>query len=58
MIESEVHSELCQTSKMESFTEVVNGFKKTSIFKGNSILLRIYSNYTQRGLFIAEHLNQ
>ena len=38
MIESEVHSELCQTSKMESFTEVVNGFKRTSIFKGNSIL--------------------
>ena len=38
MTESEVHSELSQTSKMESFTEKVNDFKKTSIFKGNCIL--------------------
>ena len=37
MIESEAHSELCQTSKVESFAKIVNGFKKIIIFKRNSI---------------------
>ena len=38
MIESEVHSKLCQTSKVESFVKIVNGFKKITILKRNSIL--------------------
>ena len=38
MIESEVYSELCQTSKVESFAKIVNGFKNITIFKRNSIL--------------------
>ena len=38
MIESQTYSELCQTSKMESFAEIVNGFKKITTFKRNSIL--------------------
>ena len=67
MIESEAYSELCQTSKVESFAKIVNGFKKITIFKRNSVveifsilnmLLRIYSNYIQRALSIAEHSNQ
>ena len=67
MIESEAYSELCQTSKVESFAKIVNGFKKITIFKRNSVveifsilnmLLRIYSNYIQRVLSIAEHSNQ
>ena len=37
MIESEACSELCQTSKVESFAKIVNGLKKVSIFKRNSI---------------------
>ena len=37
MIESEAYSELCQTSKVESFAKIVNGFKKITIFKRNSI---------------------
>ena len=38
MIESEAYSELCQTSKVEYFAEIVNGFKKITIFKRNSVL--------------------
>ena len=38
MIESEVYSELCQTSKVESFAKIVNGFKKITNFKRNSII--------------------
>ena len=38
MIESEAHSKLSQTSKMESFVKIVNGFKKITIFKTNSVL--------------------
>ena len=38
MIESEAYSELCQTSKVESFAEIVNSFKKITIFKRNSVL--------------------
>ena len=38
MIESEAYSELCQISKVESFTKIVNGFKKIIIFKRNSVL--------------------
>ena len=69
MIESEAYSEHCQTSKVESFAKIVNGFKKVTIFKRNSILeiltgrilnmlLQIYSKYIQRALSIIEHLNQ
>ena len=32
MIESEACSELCQTSKMEFFAKIINGFKKVTIF--------------------------
>ena len=38
MIESEAYSELCQTSKAEYFAKIVNGLKKITIFKRNSIL--------------------
>ena len=38
MIESEAYSELCQTSKVEPFAEIVDSFKKITIFKRNSIL--------------------
>ena len=38
MIESETHSKQFQTSKVESFLKIVNGFKKVTIFKRNSIL--------------------
>ena len=38
MFESEAYSELCQASKVESFAKIVNGFKKITIFKRNSIL--------------------
>ena len=38
MIESETYSELCQTSKVESFAKIVNSFKKITIFKRNFIL--------------------
>ena len=38
MIESEAYSELCQTSEVESFAKIVNGFKKITIFKRNSFL--------------------
>ena len=37
MIESESHSEFCQTSKVEFFAKIVNGFKKIIIFKRKSI---------------------
>ena len=37
MIESEAYSELCQTSKVESFAKIVNGFKKITVFKRISI---------------------
>ena len=37
MIESEAYSELCQTSKVDLFAKIVNGFKKT-IVKKNSVL--------------------
>ena len=38
MLESEAYSELCQTSRVESFAKIINGFKKVLIFKRNSIL--------------------
>ena len=38
MIESEAYSELCQTSKMEFFAKIVNGFKKIITVKRNSVL--------------------
>ena len=37
MIESEAYSELCQTSKVESFAKIINSFKKITIFKRNSV---------------------
>ena len=37
MMESQEYSELCQTSKVESFAKIVNGFKKITIFERNSI---------------------
>ena len=37
MIESQAYSELCQTSKVESFAKIVNSFKKITSFKRNSI---------------------
>ena len=69
MIESEAYSELCQTFKVEYFAKIVNGFKKITIFKRNSVLeifdikilnmlLRIYSNYIQRALSIVKRSNQ
>ena len=39
MIELEAYSELCQTSKVESFAKIVNSFKKITIFKRNSMLV-------------------
>ena len=38
MIESEAYSEFCQTSKMEFFAKIVNGFKKIITVKRNSVL--------------------
>ena len=38
MVESEAYSELCQTSKLESFAKIVNGVKKITIFKRNFVL--------------------
>ena len=38
MFKSGAYSELCQTSKVESFAKIVNGFKKITIFKRNSVL--------------------
>ena len=38
MTESEAHSKLSQTSEVESFAKIVNGFKKITILKRNSIL--------------------
>ena len=38
MIESEAHSKLCQTSKVESFAKIASCFKTITIFKRNSIL--------------------
>ena len=38
MIESEAYSELCQTSKVESFAKIVNDFKKITIFKRSFVL--------------------
>ena len=37
MIESQAYSEPCQTSKVEPFAKIVNGFKKITIFKRNSV---------------------
>ena len=34
----EVYSEICQTSKMEPFTELVNGFEPLTIFAKRSVL--------------------
>ena len=69
MIKSEAYSKLSHTSKVEPFAKIVNGFKKITIFKRNSILqiltgrtlnvlLRIYSNHIQRALSIVQHLSQ
>ena len=49
MIESKAYSELCQTSKVDSFVKIVNDFKKITIFK---------RNYIQRTYFIVEQSNQ
>ena len=38
IIESESYLELCQTSKVEPFANIVYNFQKTTIFKRNSIL--------------------
>ena len=38
MIKSEAYSKLSHTSKVEPFAKIVNGFKKITIFKRNSIL--------------------
>ena len=38
MIESKAYSELCHTSKVESFAEIFNDLKKITIFKRNSVL--------------------
>ena len=45
MIESEAHSELCQTSKVEYFAKIVNGFKKITTFKRNSVLEICFCEY-------------
>ena len=69
MTELEAYSELCQTSKVDSFAKIVKGFKKITISNRNFILeiltdrilimlLRIYSNYIQGALSIVKHLNQ
>ena len=63
MIESEACSKLSQTSEVESFAKLVNGFKKITIFKRNSIPEIFdrqnseyasvnYSNYIQGALSI------
>ena len=54
MIESEVYSELCHTSKVEPFAKMVNSFKKITIFKRNSILAifdRQDSEYASANIF-------
>ena len=38
MTESEAHSKFSQTCEVESFAKIVNGFKKITILKRNSIL--------------------
>ena len=38
MIESEAYSEFCQTSAVDLFAKIVNGFKKITIFKRNAVL--------------------
>ena len=38
MIESEVYSEPCETSKVEFFVKIVNCFYPITIFEKNSIL--------------------
>ena len=68
MTELEAYSELCQTSKVNSFAKIVKGFKKITISNRNFILeiltdrilnmlLQMYSNYIQIALSIVEHLN-
>ena len=54
MIESEVYSELCQTSKVVSFAQIVKSFKGISIFQRNSILDvfdRQHSEYASENIF-------
>ena len=54
MIESEVYSELCETSKVEPFPKKINSFKKVTIFPRNSILYifdRQYSEYVSANIF-------
>ena len=54
MIESEVYSELCETSKVEPFPKKINSFKKVTIFQRNSILYifdRQYSEYVSANIF-------
>ena len=55
MIELEAHSKLFQTSKVESFLKIVNGFKKVTIFQRNSILEifdRQDSEYASANIFL------
>ena len=51
MIKSEVYSELCQTSKVDSFANIVNGIKKITIFNRNFILDRQEDEYASANIF-------
>ena len=51
MIKSEVYSELCQTSKVDSFANIVNGITKITIFNRNFILDRQDSEYASANIF-------
>ena len=51
MIKSEVYSELCQTSKVDSFANIVNGIKKITIFNRNFILDRQEDEYASTNIF-------
>ena len=51
MIKSEVYSELYQTSKVDSFANIVNGIKKITIFNRNFILDRQEDEYASANIF-------
>ena len=67
MIESEAHSQLCQTSTVEYFAKIVNGFNyfQEKLHPRDighagvlNMFLRIYSNYIPKAPSIVEYLNQ
>ena len=51
MIKSEVYSDLCQTSNVDSLASIANGFKKITIFNRNFILDRQDSEYASANIF-------